>query len=370
MRICFVTAHIASQHHTMMRAVGMAPILSARGHSVTILAEDHPGNRELLGDHPGFECQYVSRGTVLEDIRAKANHIRGGRFEVVHSCGLDPRTYVPKRARCGSFWILDHVERLSSLASMPWYKRAFWRWAERRALFAADGTIAASRYLEFLFRARLLEKGEHRPLLWLPYAVPKAFVTEIRDRQGSRPKQAEKTLLFAGGFYRAYGVYDIVAALSLLEANEPRWKFLFLGKGPEKQGLIDAVRDAGLADRVTFTGYLPMPDYIRTLAEADVLISPMHDTEADWARCPSKLYYYVATRRPIVTAAIGENVEVLGDSGCYYQPGSPQSLAAALAGAMQAGDRGDFEAYAVPPEEHTWERRCDRYLQWLEKSLA
>ncbi len=348
----------------------MAPILAASGHAVTVIAEDHPANRQLLGTLPDVDCQYVARSSIRGDIRAKAARIQGRGFDVIHSCGLDPRTFVPRKARRGAFWIVDHVERLSALATMPWYKRAFWRWAERRALLAADGTIAASRYLEFLFRARLLERGAHRPLLWLPYAVPASFVAEIRDRQASWPKQAEKTLLFAGGFYRAYGVYDIVAALSRLKAHEPRWSFLFLGKGPEKQGLIDAVRDAALTDRVTFAGYLPMPDYIRTLAEADVLISPMHDTEADWARCPSKLYYYLATRRPIVTAAIGENVEVLGDSGHYYQPGSPQSLAEALAGAMQAGDRGEFEAHAVPPEEHVWERRCDRYLKWLEKSLA
>jgi glycosyltransferase involved in cell wall biosynthesis len=348
----------------------MAPVLAAMGHSVTVVAEDHSDNRQLLGTLPNVECQYVARSSARGDIRAKAALIEGRSFDVIHSCGLDPRTFVPRQARRGAFWIVDHVERLSALSTMPWHKRVFWRWAERQALFAADGTIAASRYLEFLFRARLLERGVHRPLLWLPYAVPESFVAEIQNSRASRPKRAEKTLLFAGGFYRAYGVYDIVAALAMLKANEPHWKFLFLGKGPEKQGLIDAVRDARLADRVIFTGYLPMPDYIRTLAEADVLISPMHETEADWARCPSKLYYYVATRRPIVTAAIGENAEVLGETGHYYQPGSPQSLAAALAGAMRAGDRGDFEAHAVPPEQHVWERRCDRYLQWLEKSVT
>jgi glycosyltransferase involved in cell wall biosynthesis len=370
MRICFVTAQVGTQHHTMMRAVGMAPVLAASGHSVAVVAEDHPDNRQLLGTLPNVECQYVTRSSARGDIRAKAARIQGRGFDVIHSCGLDPRTFVPRHARRGAFWIVDHVERLSALTTMPWHKRAFWRWAERRALFAADGTIAASRYLEFLFRSQLFEKATLRPLLWLPYAVPESFVADIRNRQASRPKQAEKTLLFAGGFYRAYGVYDIVAALALLKANEPRWKFLFLGKGPEKQGLIDAVAGAGLADRVTFTGYMPMPDYIRTLAEADVLISPMHDTEADWARCPSKLYYYVATRRPIVTAAIGENVEVLGDTGHYYEPGSPQSLAAALTAAMRSGDRVDFEAHAVPPENHTWQRRCDRYLKWLENSLG
>lgn len=354
----------------MMRAVGMAPVLANLGHAVTVVAEDHPDNRKLLGTLPNVECQYVSRSSTRGDIRSKAALIEGRGFDVIHSCGLDPRTFVPRQTRRGAFWIVDHVERLSALSSMPWHKRAFWRWAERQALFTADGTIAASRYLEFLFRARLLEKGAHRPLLWLPYAVPSAFVTEIRERQARRPKQAKKTILFAGGFYRAYGVYDIVAALSQLASHEIPWTFLFLGKGPEKQGLIDAVRDAGLSDRVTFAGYLPMPDYIRTLAEADVLISPMHDTEADWARCPSKLYYYLATRRPIVTAAIGENVEVLGDTGHYYRQGSPQSLAAALAGAMQAGECDDFESHAVPPEEHTWERRCDRYMKWIDKSLT
>jgi glycosyltransferase involved in cell wall biosynthesis len=369
MRICFVTAHVGTQHHTMMRAVGMAPVLAASGHTVSVIAEDHPDNRHLLEGLQNVHCEYVPRSSARGDIQAKAARIRGRGFDVIHSCGLDPRTFVPRHARQGAFWIVDHVERLAALTTMPWHKRAFWRWAERRANFVADGTIAASRYLEFLFRSRFLEKGVHRPLLWLPYAVPKSVVHEIHDRQASRPQQAEKTLLFAGGFYREYGVYDIVAALSMLTDHQPRWKFLFLGKGPEKQGLIEAVNAAGLADRVTFAGYLPMAEYIRTLADVDVLVSPMHDTEADWARCPSKLYYYVATRRPIVTAAIGENAEVLRDTGHYYQPGNPHSLAAALADAMHTRTPRDFESLAVPPEEHTWEHRCNRYLKWIEKSL-
>lgn len=368
MRICFVTAHVGTQHHTMMRAVGMAPVLAAWGHAVTVIADEHPDNRQLLGTLPNVECEYVTRSSAGGDIRAKSARIRGKGFDVIHSCGLDPRTYVPRQAREGAFWIVDHVERLSSLSSMPWHKRAFWRWAERHALFTADGTIAASRYLEFLFRSKLFEKATTRPLLWLPYAVPQSFVSEIRSFQADRPQANEKTLLFAGGFYRAYGVYDIVAALALLKTREPAWKFLFLGKGPEKQGVINAVQEAGLSDRVTFAGYLPMNEYIRTLADADVLVSPMRDTEADWARCPSKLYFYIATGRPIVTAAIGENVEVLGNTGHYYQPGSVQSLAKAFSEGMQASNRQRCENHAVPAEEHTWERRCERYLKWIEQS--
>jgi glycosyltransferase involved in cell wall biosynthesis len=253
---------------------------------------------------------------------------------------------------------------------MPWHKRAFWRWAERRAPLEADGTIAASRYLEFLFRCRLFERRISRPLLWLPYAVPQSLVTEIASHRINVSPVDPKTIVFAGGFYRGYGVYDIVTALGRLNRGVPAWRFLFLGKGPERDGLAAAIADAGLADRVTFTGYLPMPEYVRTLALADVLVSPMNDTEADWARCPSKLYFYVATGRPIVTAPIGENAEVLGPAGFYYKPGCPDSMAAAISRALAADSASSESLGAVDPQRHTWEERCTTYLAWLGQAMA
>jgi len=370
MRICFVTAHVATQHHTMMRAVGMAPVLAERGHAVTVVAEDHPDNRAMLSGLDGVECAYVPRGSSRDDIRAKASLIQEGRFDVVHSCGLDPRTYVRRASRRGAFWIIDHVERLSALHGMPWHKRAFWRWAEHRAPLEADGTIAASRYLEFLIRSRLFERCVSRPLLWLPYAVPQSLVTEIAGHQVNVSPGDQKTIVFAGGFYRAYGVYDIVSALGRLNRGTPAWRFLFLGKGPERDGLAAAIANAGLAEHVTFTGYLPMPEYVRTLALADVLVSPMNDTEADWARCPSKLYFYVATGRPIVTAPIGENAEVLGPAGFYYEPGCPASMAAALSRALSADPASATRPGAVDPQRHTWDERCNTYLAWLAKAMA
>ena len=103
MRICFVTAHVATQHHTMMRAVGMAPVLAAAGHAVTVIAEDHLDNRQLLDTLQNVECQYIKRSSARGDIRAKAALIKGRRFDVIHSCGLDPRTFVPRHTRRGAF---------------------------------------------------------------------------------------------------------------------------------------------------------------------------------------------------------------------------------------------------------------------------
>lgn len=370
MRICFVTAHIGTKHHTMMRAVGMAPVLAAAGHAVTVIADDHEDNRQLLASALAVDCRYVSRSSVWNDIQRKSDIIRHSRFDVIHSCGLDPRTFVARGSRGGAFWVVDHVERNSALTDLSWPKRSFWRWVERRSLLHADGTIAASRYLAFLFRAMLFEKRKTRPVLWLPYAVPQSIVADIRDLQCQRVPRACKTILFAGGFYRAYGVYEIVEALSLLATQENNWQFKFLGKGPEKEGLVGAIKRVGLSDRVTFAGYLAMPEYIRALADADVFVAPMHDSEADWARCPSKLYFYIAARRPIVTAAIGENAEALGEAGFYYRPGSPQSMADTLSAALRVEHSPDRASFVGPLAEHTWEDRCARYIKWLETSLA
>ena len=171
----------------------------------------------------------------------------------------------------------------------------------------------------------------------------------------------------AGGFYQAYGVHEIVAALALLKRQESGWDCLFLGQGPEQARLQAAVAAAGLDDRVAFPGYLPLDQYARTLATGSVLVSPMHDTEVDWARCPSKLYFYIAARRPIVTARIGENAEALQDAGFYHRPGDVAAMAAAMAQALRSYDTGTWQP--TDPTAHSWDVRCHRYLTWLEHVL-
>ena len=351
----------------MMRAIGMGPSLARLGHTVTIIAEDDPDNRDLINACEGIEAVYVQRGSLVGDMTRKSDIVASGAYDVAHSCGLDVRTALTKRGRRATFWIVDHVEKTSSLPGMRWHKKQVWRCLENWSLRAADATVAASRYLEMTIRARMFARNCVKPLLWLPYAVAATASQQIAASRSSHPKFDPRTIMYAGGLYAGYGVHTLLDAVARLPRDTPEWKLLILGSGPERDRLLAARDAAGLQDRVEFGGYLPMPEYLAALARADVLVSPMHDTEADWARCPSKLYFYVAARTPIVTAPIGENCEVLGQHGFYYTPGDAADMATALRNAIAAS--GAENKPVVDPSLHTWDSRASRYTRWLESAL-
>lgn len=368
MKLLFVTAHVATSHHTMMRAIGMAPVLAAAGHDVTIVAEDHADNRAIIEPLPNVAHVFVPRTSLRATMQKKASVATALQPDVVHSCGLDRSTWMPPEVRRQTIWIVDHVERLAALSELSWLRRRYYRLLETRALKVAHATVAASRYLEASFREQFFEAGQTRPLLWLPYAVSNESVERLEQLRKARdPACSVATILYAGGFYAAYGIFELLEALCELRRVASGWRFCYQGRGPDRDKLRQQIVAKGLQDWVYVQDYVPLGEYEQALASAAVLVSPMHDCEADWARCPSKLYFYIAAGHPIVTARIGENREALGETGFYYEPGNATDLAAALSAALRCGQS---EAWApVDPRQHTWSARCDQYLAWLNEAV-
>ena len=71
-------------------------------------------------------------------------------------------------------------------------------------------------------------------------------------------------------------------------------------------------RDIGVADRVTFTGWLPPASVAAELARAHVLILPNTPSHAsERYTSPLKLFEYLAAGRPIVASDLAALREVL-----------------------------------------------------------
>jgi glycosyltransferase involved in cell wall biosynthesis len=73
----------------------------------------------------------------------------------------------------------------------------------------------------------------------------------------------------------------------------------------------------------------------------------------------------MATRRPIVTAPVGENLEALAELGYYYDPGSDDSLGCALIRALTLESEIPYKL-----EAHTWSVRTEMFAQWVEKEFS
>ena len=364
MKICFITSNTITNHATMKRAFGMANPLTDLGHEVTICLKDSTDNREAISHCPNSKAFYYQTGSALQERRYKQSFLEHNTFDVVYICGLGVRNAIQPKPLGNTFVIMDHVELESALEDISLRRRLIQMALEWWSLLSYHGSIVASKYLEFLFLRRLQKLRKYRPLLWLPYAYDPALlkknpldVSNLRNKYPQAP-----IILYMGSFYKNYGCFEMLEALLSLYKQGKIFNAFFLGKGPEKQACINFIEQNHLEKCIHFTGYVSGQEVATYLYSADVLLSPLHNTIADWARCPGKLLIYMATQKPIVTCAIGEAKEYLKKDGFYYTPSSVSSMAKVIWKSLEISHTWS-PSYDI--RQHTWEARVQTWLEWL-----
>jgi len=365
MKFCFITTLHMSSHASMKRSLGMAPELIARGHAITLVMHDHPENHLYADKMLGVECIFVPVGGTMAERRWKSRFLAGRAFDVIVYNSLCWRNAVRKRGRCESaLALMEHCELESSNKNTPLVRRLAQSVLEWWSLFAFDGHICASRYLLDLMKRRAFFFNLSRLIFWSPYAVDSAVAEEIPV---SAPAEERKLIFHVGTVAKNYGCLFMLDGLKALHGRRQDWYARFIGKGRDLDEARRRVDDLGLQDHVVFEGYVNEGLMRTQLAQARVFLSHLNDTEQDWARCPSKLYYYMAKGKPIVTSMVGENRVALGNSGFYYKPDDAGDFARAVEEALDAAPRWapSYTAASV-----TWTRRTEEFLRELPIVIA
>lgn len=108
-------------------------------------------------------------------------------------------------------------------------------------------------------------------------------------------------LVIAASLREKKGIATALTALA--EADTPRpWRLTVVGDGPLRQSLQARAADLGLADRITWSGYLPSAELRAVLSSADLLLqtsetAPDGDTEGG---APVVLLQAAAAGVPVV----------------------------------------------------------------------
>jgi glycosyltransferase involved in cell wall biosynthesis len=153
-----------------------------------------------------------------------------------------------------------------------------------------------------------------------------------RPLMSAPPSSTPFTVTYAGHLYPWKGVDVVVQAIAELPGMHAR----IVGGQP---GEADHVRldrlahDAGVVDRVTFTGWLPPASVAGELARAHVLALPnIRSLTSERYTSPLKLFEYLAAGRPIVASSLAAIREILrdDDNALLVEPGSAAALAAAI----------------------------------------
>src|SRR5439155_2641889 len=105
----------------------------------------------------------------------------------------------------------------------------------------------------------------------------------------------------------------------------------FIGDGPERGHLESLVRNLGLSDLVTFTGFLQGRALESTLAGVSAVVMPSVCEETAGLAAIE----HMMRARLVIAADIGGLGEIVGGAGLRFSPGDVDGLAACMRCALE-----------------------------------
>ncbi len=223
----------------------------------------------------------------------------------------------------------------SRLESYPWALRTAFDLQERWLLGRNDAATAASRELE----DRLRRVAPGRPVARVAnFHDPARHVgwEEAARRQAGRVLMGLDEEIPVGLVYSRFFDFPVEGYARLIGGflkRAPRAQVVIGGSG--KYGQQDRLRAllarSGVADRVTWLGWLHPDEIGATLAAADVALMPALDTVAARSKCPARLMDLLVAGTPVAAHDVGEARTYVEDrrNGRLVVPGDIDGLAAA-----------------------------------------
>ncbi len=226
----------------------------------------------------------------------------------------------------------DDDELGSNRFSADWQRLvfAFWQWLLPRL---AAGVTANTQFLA--------ERMHHAGIANVRY-VPNGVDLDLFKRPPSARIRALRAALglqdrLVIGYVGTVALHNhpvdlLLAAFARIARYRSDVALLVIGGGEDLQLIRDQAIALGLADRVLFTGQVPLRAVPTYLALVDVSVDPVRDDVVARARAPLKLFESMALGIPVVTGDVGDRARYLdgGQVGVLVPPTDIPALAQAL----------------------------------------
>jgi glycosyltransferase involved in cell wall biosynthesis len=348
---------------TTQRMLFVAKALSETGTEVAVALPRSMRSSEFLRTY----CPKVSETafapcSVLQEIWNKYRIAR--RFEpdaIIHFC-VGARFLMPFRGPLKAAIIYDWDEWMSRHMAKNAAVRAKNRMAEAVSLFTGDGWIAAS---EFLYHRIGSQKGIGR-VFYLPNGYDDVVdVSMAEGRPATCFESGCTNFIYIGSVDMEYQIWELIHLAQHVKTTGCRWKIHVVGTGRDMERFRNEIISKGLDKCFIMHGWMPVDQVGRYLRAAHIAVFPFPPTIQNIARCPLKIYQYVAAQKPVVTNCVGEVAKALGDSGWYYDAGNAGSLIRKCEEAVASlGGRQSRDGSSVG-QNMSWKHRVEGIEKWL-----
>jgi glycosyltransferase involved in cell wall biosynthesis len=175
-------------------------------------------------------------------------------------------------------------------------------------------------------------------------------------------------VLFLGHLVHRQGVAMLLEAFDVLARRGVDFNAEIAGGGPLLETLQERARGLGLADRVTFTGFIDGHRQLEEfVASGSVAVAPYDKAEESFTRFadPSKVRAYMAAGLPVVMTDVPPNAdELAAEGGAELADYTAESLADGIERALASPDdwRRRHEAALGYARRFGWEEILGRVM--------
>lgn len=272
----------------------------------------------------GNELLYYYNNTkllaLIRSLKPDLIHVEQGAGAVSHLQATWYSKFVSRSTKNIFFTWLNWQQKLSLKHTL------FLSPIEKINLFQAHGAIAGNADAAVILK----NNGFEKPILVLPQ-----IGVNMNIFKPIPSVKSKKYVGYIGRFALEKGIFDLLAAFSVLSKQYPEWDLIFIGKGPAHNELKSLIKQHNLEDRIHLMQTVPHEMIAQALNTLDILVLPSHDTPTWREQFGHVLIEAMACKVPIIGSDGGEIPHVIDSAGLIFPQKNKDRLLAQLEILMQ-----------------------------------
>lgn len=305
----------------------------------------------------------------------KVQYGRG--FDVIQACNPPDLIFLVAAPfkLFGKRFVFDHHDVCPELFEAKFGRRGLFHrlllLAEKLTFRTANLVISANE----TYREIAIRRGGKKPEdVVTVYSVPdRARMRRVEPNRALR-KDWRVTLGYVGIIADQDGVDHLVRCLAHLRNDHGLTDVgaVVVGDGPAMESVRALADDLGVAEYITFTGYLRGEALLAALSTFDIGIIPDPVNEYNDKISMNKVFEYSALGVPSVSYSLTETRRLLGSTGSYAEDATPAGLARACLPLIVNDEerrRYGAAALALAESKFDWAREARDYVEAYDRLL-
>lgn len=316
----------------------------------------------------GHILEYI--GALFHEGRLLLRVAFSGGVDVIHACNPPDFLFVlalPFKL-LGVRFVFDQHDLAPELCESLYGRGMTYRvllLLERCSFGLADVVLSSNETFRELAVARGRKRRED---VFVVHTIPDAALLQRQAPDTTARGGRRLVLGYVGIIGRQDGLDHMMEAVRILrhERGHRDFRVVVIGDGPAYADIVAMARRLGIAECVTFRGYLSGDSLVQQLSDFDIGVIPDPRNPFNDKLSMNKVFEYSALGIPIACYSLTETVRQLGDAGVYAPTDDPRGLADALENLMRDDAlraRKAAEALAISSEKFDWSREAASLLR-------